>query len=165
MAKKLCEKYDDIVGISYVILDPINVIFTAVKDLREIVELPGKPYSEMQIIEIGHIMIGNHNIFWSDIHRWIRHRHKSTCVKNFTDHFTSAHAKLRETYASVDKLGYQKSSAIVSHIIEPLRAQTATYNNQPRPPYNLLQDYQEPLVTQFLAEPSPVPDPHPPIVP
>lgn len=63
MAKKLCEKYDDIVGISYVILDPINVIFTAVKDLREIVELPGKPYSEMQIIEIGHIMIGNHNIF------------------------------------------------------------------------------------------------------
>ena len=54
---------------SYDISEPIDVIFTAVKDLREINELAGKPYSEMQIFNLGHIVISNHNIFRSNLRR------------------------------------------------------------------------------------------------
>jgi len=56
---------------SYDILETNGVIFTTVEDLCEIGGLTGKPYSEIQIVNLGHIVIGNHNMFRSDLRRWI----------------------------------------------------------------------------------------------
>ena len=58
-------------SISYNISEPINVIFPAVKGLCKISKLTGKSYSEIHIVDLGHIVIGNHNIFWTDLRRLI----------------------------------------------------------------------------------------------
>ena len=64
---KLREKYDGIASISYDITDPIDVIITAVEDMQETGELVSKPYTDDQIVNLGHIMIRNYKIFHSDL--------------------------------------------------------------------------------------------------
>ena len=61
-AKKLREKYDEVATMAYNISKPVDVIFSAVEDLRKIVELASRPYTDLQIVDLGHIVIGNHNM-------------------------------------------------------------------------------------------------------
>ena len=56
---------------AYSINGPIGVIFTAVEDLREIGELTCRSYTTLQVVDLGHIVIGNHNVFGSDLYQWI----------------------------------------------------------------------------------------------
>ena len=56
----------------YTIDEPIAIIFDAVEDLVEIVELDGRPYSAYQIAYIGYIVLSKNRIFRLDIRKWTR---------------------------------------------------------------------------------------------
>ena len=75
-------------------------------------------------------MIGNHNIFWSDLRRWICCPAIKQTWENFALHFTDAHAELTETEVAVDELGFQSTNVLVEQIIDRLRACAAVANNQ-----------------------------------
>jgi len=100
--------------VSYNITEPINVIFTSVKDLRDINELTGKPYSETQIVNIAHIMIANHNILQSDLCYWNLFPPQEHMWENFIDHFANTHTERCNTDFFVDELGYQSANAILA---------------------------------------------------
>ena len=71
-AGQLKEKYDDVVTMPYDITEPIDMIFNAVDDLREIAELAGRPYSLIQMVDLGYLVIAKQSIFRSDVRRWLR---------------------------------------------------------------------------------------------
>ena len=76
---------------SYGITEPINVLFNSVDDLREIAELAGRPYSPIQMVDLGYIVIANHPIFQSVVRRWLRRLPGDQTCQDFQDVFTDAH--------------------------------------------------------------------------
>ena len=71
-AGQLKEKYDDVVTMPYNTTEPINVIFNAVDDLREIAKLAGRPYFLIQMVDLGYLVIAKQSVFRSDVRRWLR---------------------------------------------------------------------------------------------
>ena len=55
--QKLRAKRETIEQMDYKIDEPIAIIFDALKDLVEIAELAGRPYSVDQIVDIGYIIL------------------------------------------------------------------------------------------------------------
>ena len=82
--REVVEKMD------YTIDEPIAIIFDAVKDLVEIAELAGRPYSADQIFDIGYIVLSNNRIFRSDIRKWMRKPEEEKMWPNFVLAFTEA---------------------------------------------------------------------------
>ena len=56
----------------YDISEPIDLIFNAVDDLREIAELATRPYTDIQMVDLGYMVLARQPIFRSDIRRWLR---------------------------------------------------------------------------------------------
>ena len=52
---------------TYDLIDPTDVIFNAVDDLREVVEFSGNPYSPEQMVDLGYIIVSNNILFRSDL--------------------------------------------------------------------------------------------------
>ena len=105
----------------YTIDEPISIIFDAVEDVVEIVELAGSPYSLDQIVDIGYIILFKNRIFRSDIRKWMRRSEYEKLWPNFILSFTEALRELRDTDATVDEFGFHSANAIVSQIVEQLR--------------------------------------------
>ena len=61
--QELQTKFDETIHISYRITDPINNIFNAVKDLVELAELTGYPYTKIQQANIGYLIVTKQRIF------------------------------------------------------------------------------------------------------
>ena len=78
------------------------------------------------------MVIASQSVFRSYLRRWIGHPSANQICPEFIIFFREAHHKLRETEISMDKLGYQSANAIVSQIVDQLRA--AGDNNHPEPP-------------------------------
>ena len=57
LAYKLKEKYDAVATMPYEIVEPIDTIFDAVDDLREIAELANRPYTATQMVDLGYIVV------------------------------------------------------------------------------------------------------------
>ena len=52
--------------------EPIDLIYDAVEDLREIGELLARPYSPAQIVDLGYIILAKNRLFRGDIRKWMR---------------------------------------------------------------------------------------------
>ena len=68
-ANQLREKYDEVASMIYDITEPIEIIVNAVNDLSEITELAGRPYSPIQMVDLGYIVIAKQPIFRSNVRR------------------------------------------------------------------------------------------------
>ena len=77
------------------------------------------------------MVVASQPVIRSDLRHWIRRPSANQTWPKFITFFREAHHKLRETETSMDKLGYQLANAIVSQIIDKLRA--AEDDNQPEP--------------------------------
>ena len=132
-AHKLKEKYDAVATMPYDIVEPIDTIFDAVDDLREIAELANRPYTATQMVDLGYIVVSQLPLFRSDVRRWLRKDPADQGWIDFQDHFTTAHQELRETQASVDEIGFQSANAIVSQIVDELRTE---FSHATQPPAN-----------------------------
>ena len=51
----------------YNIVKPINVIFNVVDDLREITKLLNRPYTDVQMVDLGYMILTRQPIFRADI--------------------------------------------------------------------------------------------------
>ena len=114
-------KRETIEKIDYTIDEPIAIIFDAVKDLVEIVELAGRPYSACQIVDIEYIFLSKLRIFRSDIRKWIRRLEEEKPRPNLVLVFIEVHQELRDIDTTVDELGFHTANAIVSQIMNQLR--------------------------------------------
>ena len=90
-AHKLKEKYDTVATMPYDIVEPIDTIFDAVDDLREIAELANRPYTATQMVDLGYIVVSQLPLFRSDVRRWLRKDPADQGWMDFQDHFTTAH--------------------------------------------------------------------------
>ena len=91
---------------SYDITEPIDVIFNSVDDLREIAELAGRPYSPIQMVDLGYMVIVKQPIFRSDVRRWLRHLPGNQTWQDFQNVFTDAHHELMDTEAPVNEIDF-----------------------------------------------------------
>ena len=116
-ANDLKTKYDTVATMSYDLDKPIDAIFNAVDDLREIAELALKPYTNQQMVDLGYIVVSRLPVFRSDVRRWLRRDPADQTWTNFVDTFTTAHHELRKTNTSIDEIGYQSASVMVSQMV------------------------------------------------
>ena len=79
----------------YDISEPIDMIFNAMDDLTEIVELATRPYTDIQMVDFGDMVLARQPIFRSDIRRWLRRDPADQTWANFQTFFTNAHQELR----------------------------------------------------------------------
>ena len=121
--QKLRAKYGTVEDMTYLIEVAIDIIFSAIEDLVKIGELAGHPFSPVQIIDLGFIVIMKHQIFRIDIKKWIRRPIVEQTWVNFKNNFTAPHQELRDMDTTVNELGFHITNAIVSQIIEKLRAE------------------------------------------
>ena len=56
-ANKLKEQYDNVATVSFNIDEPINTIFNDVDGLREISDLANCPYTDIQMVYLGYIVL------------------------------------------------------------------------------------------------------------
>ena len=70
--QQLNTKKVNVESMDYQLSDPINVIFSAVEDLQELVELSGRPFTPQKIVYCGYLIVLKHRIFRSDIRKWFR---------------------------------------------------------------------------------------------
>ena len=55
----------------YDLSEPISIIFNVVVDLRKIAVLANRPYTEVQMINLGYMVLTRQPIFHADIRRWL----------------------------------------------------------------------------------------------
>ena len=70
--QQLRAKYESIEPIEYAIEESISIIFYAIEDLQEISELAGRPFSQAQIIDLGHMAVATNRIFRGNVIKWMR---------------------------------------------------------------------------------------------
>ena len=63
------KKLNAVATTKYDIIELIDIIFNEVDDLREIAELAMRPYTEIQMVDLGYIILSKIHIFRSDIRR------------------------------------------------------------------------------------------------
>ena len=158
-ANQLKEKYDEVASISYDITEPIDVIFNDVDNLKEIADLAGRPYSLVQMVDLGYIVIAKQPIFRFGVRRWLRRPPEDQTWQDFQDVFTIAHQELRDTEASLNEIGFQSANAIVTQIVDELRNKNMLQNqsgdvppvipNPPPPP--VAASTQESLLMLLMA--------------
>ena len=102
----------------YQIQEVISIIFDAIKDLAEIGELAGRPYSPHQIVNIGYIVLSQNRIFRSNVRKWIRRPDDEKTWPNMKQNFTDAHLELRDADTTVNDLGFHSANTIVAQIVE-----------------------------------------------
>ena len=61
--QQLRAKYDAVESMEHIMEEPIDLIFDAVEDLREIGELAARPYSPAQIVDLGYIILAKNRLF------------------------------------------------------------------------------------------------------
>ena len=128
--QQLISNYDSVEAVKYLIDHPINIILFVVEDLIEIGELECRHYSPQQIVDLGYIIISKHQIFRSDIRKWMRRPLLQQTWPNFKSYFTVAHQELRNTDVTVDELGFSGANAIASQIVYHLRPEVPTETEQ-----------------------------------
>ena len=91
---------------SYDITEPIDIIFNVVDNLREIIDLAGRLYSLVRMVDLACLVISKQPIIRSDVRRWLRRPQEDQTWQDFQDIFTRAHQELRNTEAPVDEIGF-----------------------------------------------------------
>ena len=89
----------------YDIIEPIDVIFNAVDNLREIADFAGRSYSLVQMVDLRNFLITKQLIFRSDVLCWLHHLPDDQTWQDFQDVFTVAHQELSNMEASVHDIG------------------------------------------------------------
>ena len=112
----------------YQIDKPIDVIFMAIEDLLELAEISGRPFTPQQIVNIGYLIVSKHRIFRSDIRKLLHQAIVNQTWPEFKTFFLEVHQELRDTYTSVDELGFYSTNTIVEQIVNQLRQETAVDN-------------------------------------
>ena len=97
----------------YSITNPIDGTCNAVEELIELTELAGYPYTTIQQVNMGYLIVSKKCIFRDDVRKWIRKLDVENTWQNFIDHFRQAHQEIRDTDSSIDKLGFHSVNAIV----------------------------------------------------
>ena len=95
---------------TYNLIDPTDVIFNAVDDLREVVEFSGNPYSPEQMVDLGYIIVPKNVLFRSDLRRLIS---KPLVDQKWPNFFRKLHSKLHKMSTSTEELSYQSVNSIV----------------------------------------------------
>ena len=106
----------------YNVNEPVDTIFSTVKDLCEIAELAGCLYLLRQHVNIVYLIISKQPIFRNNVQEWMRKPVVNKTWTNFMTHFRQAHQELRDTDTTIDELGYQSANVIVEQIVYRLRA-------------------------------------------
>jgi len=63
------DKKTEVENMEYKLTKPTNVIFSAIEDLQELAELPGRYFTPQQINDCGYMIVSKHRIFRSDIRK------------------------------------------------------------------------------------------------
>ena len=66
--KNLREHYEKVASMQYNIDEPLDIIYTSVDDLREIVEMSGKSYTLKQLVDLGYMVVASQPVFRSDLY-------------------------------------------------------------------------------------------------
>lgn len=114
------ERFDAVATMQYNIVEFIDVIFNEVYNLREIAELATRPYTDVQMVDLGYIVLSKLPIIRSNIRKWICHNPSDQTWLKFQATFTEVHQELRETDASVDEIDFQSTNTIISQIVQKL---------------------------------------------
>jgi len=104
----------------YQLSEPVNVIFLAVENLKELAELTGRPFTLHQIVNTGYLLVSKHSIFRSDIRKWFRKAAVSQTWLEFNTFFIEVHQEIRDTDTLFSKLSYHSVNAIVKQIFDQL---------------------------------------------
>ena len=99
----------------------MDIMYTSVKELRDLAEMASKPYTPEQLVDLGYMVVASQPVFRSDLRRWIHRTSANQTWIEFVNFFCEDHHELRETETSMDDLGYQSANVILSQIVDQLR--------------------------------------------
>ena len=126
---ELQAKYDKTTQLSYNISDPIDYIFNAVEDLCETAELSQSPYAARQQVSIGYLIIIKQPVFRSDLRKVDEEAIGRKKRMNLINHFRQGHQERRDTDTAIDQIGFQSANAIVKQIIDQLREENESMDD------------------------------------
>lgn len=113
---------------------PIDSMFNSIEELADYAEAADSPYTQLQLIDLGYIIIKKNPAFQHDIRQWLHRPKAEHTWQNFKVHFRVAHQELKNTQGpTVDNLGY--ANAIAELVIEKLQVppQDHDYHHQEVP--------------------------------
>ena len=96
-AQSLAQKKANVEQITYAHQKPIAIIFHNVNEYATMAEASGAAATDVQLIDIGLIIITNANIFGSDIRKWHSKPADEISWTNFKTHFTTAQRDIKRS--------------------------------------------------------------------
>ena len=155
------DTFDNVATISYDIDEIICIIYDTVDNLRDIVVLYNRTYTNQKMVDLGYIVVSKLLIFQLDIRRWLRRNPTDQSWQDFQDVFTTSHQELRETEASLDDMGYQSENAMVIQMVNQVIAELRSEIPEREHTFvTLRHENPPPSVPLALAVDSPAPDPN-----